>query len=130
MEGSIEGLKFMFVPGYAVEGGFIEKAPSLIQVISTAGGQMFFSLSLAMGAMITYGSYLDKKENLVKNSGIIVIADTMVATMAGIAVIPAAVAYGIQQGLSLIHIYPCAPEESAAPMRLANPVAGCSTLES
>ncbi|KAF5059622.1 sodium-dependent transporter [Oscillibacter ruminantium] len=99
MEGSIEGLKFMFVPGYAVEGGFIEKAPSLIQVISTAGGQMFFSLSLAMGAMITYGSYLDKKENLVKNSGIIVIADTMVATMAGIAVIPAAVAYGIQQGI-------------------------------
>ena len=99
MEGSIEGLKFMFVPGYAVEGGFIEKAPSLIQVISTAGGQMFFSLSLAMGAMITYGSYLDKKENLVKNSGIIVIADTIVATMAGIAVIPAAVAYGIQQGI-------------------------------
>lgn len=99
MEGSIEGLKFMFVPGYAVKGGFIEKAPGLIQVISTAGGQMFFSLSLAMGAMITYGSYLDKKENLVKNSGIIVIADTMVATMAGIAVIPAAVAYGIQQGI-------------------------------
>lgn len=104
MEGSIEGLKFMFVPGYAVKGGFIEKAPSLIQVISTAGGQMFFSLSLAMGAMITYGSYLDKKENLVKNSGIIVIADTMVATMAGIAVIPAAVAYGIQQGIPVSEI--------------------------
>lgn len=99
MEGAVEGLKFMFVPGYAVAGGFIESAPSLGTVISTAGGQMFFSLSLAMGAMITYGSYLDKKEDLVKNSGIIVIADTTVAIMAGIAVIPAAVAYGIQQGI-------------------------------
>ncbi|MET0017291.1 sodium-dependent transporter [Oscillibacter sp.] len=99
MPGAVEGLKFMFVPGYAVAGGFIDSAPSLGTVISTAGGQMFFSLSLAMGAMITYGSYLDKKENLVKNSGIIVIADTTVAIMAGIAVIPAAVAYGIQQGI-------------------------------
>lgn len=99
MPGSIEGLKFMFVPGYAVSGGFIPAAPSLSTVLATAGGQMFFSLSLAMGAMITYGSYLDKKENLVKNSAIIVISDTTIAMMAGIAVIPAAVAYGIQQGI-------------------------------
>ena len=97
MEGAMEGLKFMFVPGYAVEAGFIEKTPSLLTVLATAGGQMFFSLSLAMGAMITYGSYLSKQENLVKNSGIIVAADTLVATMAGIAVIPAAVANGIAQ---------------------------------
>lgn len=99
MPGAVEGLKFMFLPGYAVTGGFIESAPNIGTVISTAGGQMFFSLSLAMGAMITYGSYLDKKENLVKNAGIVVIADTMVAILAGIAVIPAAVAYGIQQGI-------------------------------
>lgn len=104
MDGAVEGLKFMFVPGYAVAGGFIDSAPSLGTVISTAGGQMFFSLSLAMGAMITYGSYLDKKENLVKNSGIIVVADTIVAIMAGIAVIPAAVAYGIQQGIPVNEI--------------------------
>ncbi|MFR6395042.1 MAG: hypothetical protein ACLUNQ_08130 [Oscillospiraceae bacterium] len=38
-------------------------APSIFNVVSTAGGQMFFSLSLGMGAMITYGSYLHKKEN-------------------------------------------------------------------
>lgn len=94
-----EGLKFMFVPGYAVAGGFIKEAPKLIEVLGTAGGQMFFSLSLAMGAMITYGSYLDKKENLVKNSAIIVIADTVVALMAGLAVIPAAVANGLASGL-------------------------------
>jgi len=99
MEGAVEGLKFMFVPGYAVEAGFIEEAPGFLTVLATAGGQMFFSLSLAMGAMITYGSYLEKKENLVKNSAIIVVADTLVATMAGIAVIPAAVANGIQNGI-------------------------------
>ena len=99
-----EGLKFMFVPGYAVKAGFIAKAPNFVTVLSTAGGQMFFSLSLAMGAMVTYGSYLDKKENLVSNSAVIVIADTVVALMAGIAVIPAAVSNGISQGIALSNI--------------------------
>ena len=100
LPGAMEGLKFMFVPGYAVSAGFVEEAPSFVTVLATAGGQMFFSLSLAMGAMITYGSYLDKQENLVKNSAIIVFADTFVAVMAGIAVIPAAVANGIAQGIA------------------------------
>ena len=101
LPGAVEGLKFMFVPGYAVAGGFIEEAPGFLTVLATAGGQMFFSLSLAMGAMITYGSYLSKQENLVKNSVIIVIADTLIATMAGLAVIPAAVAtYGPSATLS------------------------------
>ena len=89
------GLKYMFVPGYALKAGFFDKAPGFMEVLATAGGQMFFSLSLAMGAMITYGSYLGKNENLPKNSVIIVISDTMVAIMAGLAVIPAAVANGI-----------------------------------
>ena len=101
---AIEGLKFMFVPGYAVKAGFIEEAPSFISVLGTAGGQMFFSLSLAMGAMVTYGSYLGKKENLVKNSGIIVASDTLVALMAGLAVIPAAVANGINNGIAVSDI--------------------------
>lgn len=61
---------------------------------------MFFSLSLAMGAMITYGSYLSKEENLVKNSAIIVICDSIVALMAGLAVLPAAVANGLSSGLA------------------------------
>lgn len=104
MPGSIEGLKFMFVPGYAVKAGFIPEAPSIGSVLTTAGGQMFFSLSLAMGAMINYGSYLEKKESLVRNSGIIVVADTIVATLAGVAVIPAAVAYGISQGTPMDQI--------------------------
>jgi len=101
LPGAVEGLKFMFLPGYAVQAGFIDEAPGLLTVLATAGGQMFFSLSLAMGAMITYGSYLSKEEDLVKNSIIIVIADTIVATMAGLAVIPAAVAtYGPKAALS------------------------------
>ena len=54
-----------------------------------------------MGAMITYGSYLDKKENIVKNSALIVVADSIVALMAGLAVIPAAVANGIANGTPL-----------------------------
>ncbi len=98
LPGASEGLKFMFVPGYGVEAGFIEKNPSFIEVLGTAGGQMFFSLSLAMGAMVTYGSYLEKKDNIVKNAGVIVFADTLVAIMAGLAVIPAAVANGIANG--------------------------------
>ena len=100
LPGAVEGLKFMFVPGYAVSAGFIEKAPDLVTVLGTAGGQMFFSLSLAKGAMITYGSYLGKGENLVKNSAVIVIADTLIALMAGLAVIPAAVANGMATGLA------------------------------
>ena len=101
LDGAVEGLKFMFVPGYAVEGGFIEEAPGFLTVLATAGGQMFFSLSLAMGVMITYGSYLDKGQNLIKNSVVIVVADTIVALMAGLAVIPAAVAtYGPSATLS------------------------------
>ncbi len=99
-----EGLKFMFVPGYAVKAGFIDEAPDLLSVLGTAGGQMFFSLSLAMGAMVTYGSYIDKKENLVKNSAVIVCSDTLVALMAGLAVIPAAVANGINSGVPVNEI--------------------------
>ena len=104
LPGAVEGLKYMFVPGYAVSAGFITETPKFLTVLATAGGQMFFSLSLAMGAMITYGSYLDSKENLVKNAGIVVISDTTVALMAGLAVIPAAVATGIRNGIPVNEI--------------------------
>ena len=85
---AVNGLKYMFVPGWAVANGVIEKAPSFFEVLSTAGGQMFFSLSLGMGAMITYGSYLQKKENIQKNALLIVVMDTLVALMAGLCVLP------------------------------------------
>ena len=89
LDGAVNGLKYMFVPGWAVENGIIDKAPDFLTVLATAGGQMFFSLSLGMGAMITYGSYLHKKENLQKNALLIIIMDTMVALMAGLCVMPA-----------------------------------------
>ena len=88
LPGAVEGLKYMFVPGWAVANGVIDKAPDFLTVLATAGGQMFFSLSLGMGAMITYGSYLDKKENLEKNAILIIVMDTLVALMAGLCVIP------------------------------------------
>ena len=88
LEGAVNGLRYMFVPGWAVTNGVIEKAPDFLTVLATAGGQMFFSLSLGMGAMITYGSYLQKKENLQKNAILIIVMDTLVALMAGLCVIP------------------------------------------
>ena len=87
LPGAVNGLKYMFVPGWSVAQGIVEQ-PNFFEVLSTAGGQMFFSLSLGMGAMITYGSYLDKKENLEKNAILIVVMDTLVALMAGLCVIP------------------------------------------
>ena len=89
LSGAVEGLKYMFVPGWAVANGVIDKAPDFLTVLATAGGQMFFSLSLGMGAMITYGSYLQKKENLQKNAILIIVMDTLVALMAGLCVMPA-----------------------------------------
>ena len=88
LPGAVKGLKYMFVPGWAVANGVIDKAPDFLTVLATAGGQMFFSLSLGMGAMITYGSYLQKKENLQKNAILIIVMDTLVALMAGLCVIP------------------------------------------
>ena len=88
LPGAVDGLKYMFVPGWAVANGVIEEAPDFLTVLATAGGQMFFSLSLGMGAMITYGSYLQKKENIQKNALLIVIMDTLVALMAGLCVLP------------------------------------------
>ena len=89
LPGAVNGLKYMFIPGWAVANGVIAEAPSIFNVISTAGGQMFFSLSIGKGAMITYGSYLDKKEHLEKNAMLIVVMDTLVALMAGLCVMPA-----------------------------------------
>lgn len=92
--GAIEGYKYMFKPNFDVfkePGGFFN-------VLKLAAGQMFFSLSLGMGAMITYGSYLSKEANLQRNAFIIPIADTIMALLAGCAVMPACAAFGIDYG--------------------------------
>ena len=88
LPGAGDGLAFMFAPN------FTPLKEDFLKVLSAAGGQMFFSLSLAMGITVTYGSYLSKKESLVKNSLIIIISDTIVAILAGMAVLPAAFALG------------------------------------
>ena len=88
LPGAVEGLKFMFTPNLQ------PLKENFVGVLSSAGGQMFFSLSLAMGITVTYGSYLNKKESLVKNGLLIICSDTLVALMAGLAVLPAAFALG------------------------------------
>ena len=90
LPGASEGLKFMFAPNFVP----FQTLNGFLDVLSAAGGQMFFSLSLAMGITVTYGSYLRKEESLVKNSLIIIISDTVVALMAGLAVLPSAYALG------------------------------------
>ncbi|HWQ50243.1 MAG TPA: sodium-dependent transporter [Terriglobales bacterium] len=87
--GAGAGYAFMFKPDFRVLG------TDFFGVLKTAAGQMFFSLSLGMGCMMTYGSYLDKKEDLQKNAFIIPAADTLMAIMTGMAVMPACAAFGI-----------------------------------
>ncbi len=101
LPGAVEGLKFMFIPN------FEPLKENFLGVLATAGGQMFFSLSLGMGVMITYGSYLDKEKSITKNALVIVLCDTLVALMAGLAVLPAAFALdptGSKGGPKLLYI--------------------------
>ena len=93
LEGASTGVAFMFAPNF---GAFSEIG--FMKVLKTAAGQMFFSLSLGMGCMITYGSYLSKQENLEKNAIIIPCADTIFALLAGLAVMPAVGAF-MSQGV-------------------------------
>jgi NSS family neurotransmitter:Na+ symporter len=73
MSGSGEALRFIFRPNFA------ELEPS---GILEALGHSFFTLSLGMGAMITYGSYIERSQSIVKASAIIVVLDTAIALVA------------------------------------------------
>jgi NSS family neurotransmitter:Na+ symporter len=64
-------------------------------IILAAMGQAFFSMSLGMGTMITYGSYVDKKENLPSSAGWIAFFDTFIAILAGVIIFPAIFSQGI-----------------------------------
>lgn len=94
---AIEGLKYLFVPNFSKITG---------DVMLAALGQCFFSLSLGMGCMITYASYLNKGENLVQNAIIVPLMDTSVALLAGMVIIPATVSFGFDlgQGPGLVFI--------------------------
>lgn len=92
LDGAMEGVKYFIVPDFKA----IDSFSSLAKVLLAAMGQVFFSLSLGMGAMITYGSYLSKNENLQKSSVIITALDSVVAILAGFAILPAVFALGFK----------------------------------
>lgn len=91
--GAAAGYGFMFKPDFSV---FSDPEIGFFGVFKAAAGQMFFSLSLGMGCMMTYGSYLSKQENLQRNAIIIPFADTLIAILAGLAVMPACAAFGLE----------------------------------
>ncbi|MCI5604624.1 MAG: sodium-dependent transporter [Clostridia bacterium] len=84
LPGAMKGIKYLFVPDFS---------NFSIQGILAALGQMFYSLSLAMGIMVAYGSYLPKESNLEKNVSRIEIFDTGIAILAGLMIVPAVFAF-------------------------------------
>ncbi|NVK83008.1 MAG: sodium-dependent transporter [Cytophagia bacterium] len=76
---AMDGLKFYLVPDFSEINA---------EVITNALGQAFFSLSLGMGALITYGSYVSKKENIVSAAAFITLADVGIAVIAGLMIFP------------------------------------------
>lgn len=89
LPGSAEGLAFLFKPDW-----------SLItpKVVLVALGTAFFSIGIGNGGMVTYGSYISKKENLGVTSMQVSFADTAVAILAGVAIFPAVFAFGVEPG--------------------------------
>ncbi|MBR2706319.1 MAG: sodium-dependent transporter [Mogibacterium sp.] len=94
LPGAGKGLAFLFRPHF--EG--MNSAAGFFNTLKLAGSQMFFSLSLASGCLIAYGSYLDKKEDLESDAVIVAVGDTCAALLAGMAVMPACAAYNIEFG--------------------------------
>lgn len=87
LPGAGAGLDFLFKPDWSVVTG---------ATFLAALGQAFFSLSLGMGCMITYGSYLSKSENLPSSAMTVSLMDTGVALLAGVAIFPALFAFGVE----------------------------------
>lgn len=86
LEGAMEGIGFYLSP---------EFGDVSIRTLNNAIGQSFFTLSLGMGAIITYGSYLSKDENIGDNAAHVVWLDTLIAVLAGFAIFPAVFALGL-----------------------------------
>lgn len=84
---SAGGLAFLFAPDFSKINA---------SVILEALGQAFFSLSIGMGVLITYGSYINKKDNISNSSLAISAADTVIAILSGVAIFPAVFAFGIE----------------------------------
>lgn len=89
LPGAGEGISYYLKPDFSqINAG----------TLGAALGQAFFSLSLGMGCMITYGSYLGKKEVLPGAAAQVCVLDTMVAFLAGLVIFPAVFAFGVDAG--------------------------------
>lgn len=95
LPGGTEGLSFLFKPDFSKITG---------SVLISALGQAFFSLSMGMGVLITYGSYIKKDDNMFTSALSVTLSDTLVAVLAGIVIFPAAFSFGVQPtaGMGLI----------------------------
>jgi neurotransmitter:Na+ symporter, NSS family len=89
LPGAGEGLAFLFKPDFS---------KLTADAVLSALGQAFFSLSLGMGTLITYGSYVSRQDNLTGTVVQVSAADTVIAIMAGVAIFPAVFAFGIDPG--------------------------------
>lgn len=85
LPGSSEGLRWLLMPDF----GKLN-----LKVVLDAMAQAFFSLSLGMGAMLTYGSYLSRKQDVVRCGSWVVLFDTLIAILAGLMIFPALFALG------------------------------------
>ncbi len=93
LDGAAEGIRFYLIPdfGKMVENGIGD-------VVFAAMGQAFFTLSLGIGAMAIFGSYISKERRLLGESMNICILDTLIALMAGLVIFPACFAFGVDPG--------------------------------
>lgn len=101
LKGGEEGLRFYLTPNFSALKEF-----GIVEVLFAALGQAFFTLSIGMGAIAIFGSYIDRSRSLTGEAIFITFLDTMVALMAGLIIFPACFAYGINPdaGPSLIFI--------------------------
>lgn len=89
LPGGVDGLVYLFKPDFS---------KITISVVMSALGQALFSLSLGMGAMITYGSYFPERENLPSAGITVAFFDTAIAILAGLIIFPALFSVGVEPG--------------------------------
>lgn len=98
LPGAGKGLAFLFKPDFSKLSNPDKFLGINYDIILSALGQAFFSLSIGMGTLITYGSYMKKSSNLGSSAVIVSFADTFIAILAGVAIFPAVFAFGIEPG--------------------------------
>ena len=91
----LEGLGVYIIP--SVKGMSFE---DITDVVFDAVGQLFFSISVAMGIMVTYGSYFKDEDDLVKSVSRIELCDTLIAFLAGVMIIPAVYVFGGREAMT------------------------------